>query len=54
MPTTITDVDVFPVQYPEPNDSGALRCLTFVRIRSSDGAEGWGEANWRSISRRKR
>ncbi len=44
MPTTITDVDVFPVQYPEPNDSGALRCLTFVRIRSSDGAEGWGEA----------
>ncbi|MBX3098105.1 MAG: mandelate racemase/muconate lactonizing enzyme family protein [Salinibacterium sp.] len=42
--SVITAVDVFPVQYPEPNDSDALRCLTFVRIRSSDGAEGWGEA----------
>lgn len=42
--TTITAVDAFSVQYPEPNDSDALRCLTFVRVRSSDGAEGWGEA----------
>lgn len=42
--SVITSVDAFPVQYAEPNDSGALRCLTFVRIRSSDGAEGWGEA----------
>lgn len=44
MPTTISNVDAFCVQYPEPNDSMGLRCLVFVRIRSSDGAEGWGEA----------
>lgn len=44
MSSVITAVDAFSVQYPEPNDSDALRCLTFVRIRSSDGAEGWGEA----------
>jgi len=44
MATVISSVDAFSVQYPEPNDSDALRCLTFVRIRSSDGAEGWGEA----------
>jgi L-alanine-DL-glutamate epimerase-like enolase superfamily enzyme len=42
--SVISAVDVFPVQYPEPNDSGALRCLLFVRIRTDDGAEGWGEA----------
>lgn len=41
---SITAVDTFVVQYPEPNDSMALRCLVFVRITSSDGAEGWGEA----------
>ena len=44
MSSVITAVDAFSVQYPEPNDSDALRVLTFVRIRSSDGAEGWGEA----------
>lgn len=44
MSSVITAVDSFSVQYPEPNDSNALRCLTFVRVRSSDGAEGWGEA----------
>ena len=44
MTSVITAVDAFSVQYPEPNDSDALRCLTFVRIRCSDGAEGWGEA----------
>lgn len=44
MPSVISAVDAFSVQYPEPNDSNALRCLTFVRIRSSDGVEGWGEA----------
>ncbi len=44
MASVIAAVDTFSVQYPEPNDSDALRVLTFVRIRSSDGAEGWGEA----------
>ncbi|MDO7881573.1 mandelate racemase/muconate lactonizing enzyme family protein [Salinibacterium soli] len=44
MSTTISSIDTFAVQYPEPNDSMGLRCLVFVRIRSSDGAEGWGEA----------
>ncbi len=40
----ISKVDVFTVKYPEPNDSMALRYLTFVRIESSDGTVGWGEA----------
>lgn len=42
--STISAVDTFCVEYPEPNDSMGLRCLVFVRIRSDDGAEGWGEA----------
>lgn len=44
MATTISAIDTFAVQYPEPNDSMGLRCLVFVRIRTSDGHEGWGEA----------
>ena len=44
MAATISSIDTFSVQYPEPNDSMGLRCLVFVRIRSSDGVEGWGEA----------
>lgn len=44
MTSLIESVDTFIVQYPEPNDSMGLRCLVFVRIRTSSGAEGWGEA----------
>jgi L-alanine-DL-glutamate epimerase-like enolase superfamily enzyme len=41
---TIARVSVHPVTYPEPNDSNAMRFLTFVRIESTDGHVGWGEA----------
>ena len=42
--STITRVTPVSVEYPEPNDSGALRRLTFCRIETSDGVVGWGEA----------
>ncbi len=41
---TIARVTVHPVTYPEPNDSNSMRFLTFVRIESTDGHVGWGEA----------
>jgi L-alanine-DL-glutamate epimerase-like enolase superfamily enzyme len=41
---TIARVNVYPVTYPEPNDSNSMRFLTFVRIESTDGHVGWGEA----------
>lgn len=41
---TIARVSVHPVTYPEPNDSNSMRFLTFVRIESTDGHVGWGEA----------
>ena len=40
----IDKVEVLPVLYPEPNDFNAQRSLLFVRIETSDGAVGWGEA----------
>ena len=42
--STISRVTPISVEYPEPNDNGALRRLTFVRIETSDGIVGWGEA----------
>jgi len=42
--STISRVIPLSVEYPEPNDNGASRRLTFVRIESSDGVVGWGEA----------
>jgi L-alanine-DL-glutamate epimerase-like enolase superfamily enzyme len=42
--TVIHDVTAFSVRYPEPNDNDSLRCLTFVRVTTDDGVEGWGEA----------
>ncbi len=45
MGATITAVDAISVEYPEPNDSNALRYLTFVRIRNSDGAERLGRGD---------
>lgn len=41
---TIARVTVHPVTYPEPNDNNSMRYLTFVRIESTDGHVGWGEA----------
>lgn len=32
------------VSYPEPNDSGNIRYLTFCSIEADDGTVGWGEA----------
>lgn len=32
------------VAYPEPNDNGCTRYLTFVRVETDDGTVGWGEA----------
>jgi L-alanine-DL-glutamate epimerase-like enolase superfamily enzyme len=41
---TIARVDAFPLRYPEPNNNGKLRCVTLVRIETTGGALGWGEA----------
>jgi len=41
---TIARVDAFPLRYPEPNNNGKLRCVTLVRIETTSGALGWGEA----------
>jgi L-alanine-DL-glutamate epimerase-like enolase superfamily enzyme len=40
----IARVTAHPVAYPEPNDSNSIRSLTFVRVESTDGTVGWGEA----------
>ena len=41
---TFARVSVYPVTYPEPNDNNSVRFLTFMRIESTDGYVGWGEA----------
>jgi len=40
----VKSVTPFSVCYPEPNDNGNPRYLTFARVESDDGAVGWGEA----------
>ena len=40
----IEKVEAFPLIAPEPHYRGAERCVTLVRVESSDGAVGWGEA----------
>lgn len=40
----VARVEAIPVSYPEPNDFGASRYLCLVRITSTDGVVGWGEA----------
>lgn len=40
----ITHVEAIPVSYPEPNDFNALRHVCLVRLSTSDGTVGWGEA----------
>jgi L-alanine-DL-glutamate epimerase-like enolase superfamily enzyme len=39
----ITKIDVFPLEYQEPNDDNATRYVVLVRATASDGTEGWGE-----------
>jgi L-alanine-DL-glutamate epimerase-like enolase superfamily enzyme len=41
--TTVAKVSPVSVAYPESNDAGFTRYLTFCRIETSDGAIGWGE-----------
>lgn len=40
----IARVEAIPVSYPERNDFDALRTLCLVRISTTDGVVGWGEA----------
>ena len=40
----ITRVVPWTVSYPEPNDSGNIRYLTFCSVEADDGTVGWGEA----------
>jgi len=40
----VKDVRSWCVRYPEPNDAGNLRFLTFCSIEAEDGTVGWGEA----------
>jgi L-alanine-DL-glutamate epimerase-like enolase superfamily enzyme len=39
----IKKVDVFPLEYEEPNDDNALRYVVLVRLEADDGTVGWGE-----------
>ncbi len=39
----ISRVEAFPIRYPEPHDSGKLRCVTLVRVSTDAGVDGWGE-----------
>ena len=39
----ISRIDAFPLQYPEPHDSGKPRSITLVRVEADNGAFGWGE-----------
>jgi L-alanine-DL-glutamate epimerase-like enolase superfamily enzyme len=40
----IASVTPISVAYPEPNDAGSTRHLTFCRVAAEDGTVGWGEA----------
>lgn len=40
----IANVEPFPIHYREPNDHNSRRHVCLVRVETSDGAVGWGEA----------
>lgn len=40
---TVDRLDAWTVPYAEPNDHDSTRCVTIVRITTTDGVEGWGE-----------
>ena len=40
----IARVTPLTLEYPEPNDNGALRRITLCRLETTDGIVGWGEA----------
>jgi L-alanine-DL-glutamate epimerase-like enolase superfamily enzyme len=39
----IKHVEAIPLEYPEPNDLGAIRYLCLVKVVSDEGVVGWGE-----------
>ena len=41
---TVDRIAAYAVRYPEPNNNGKVRSLTLVRVETSDGVVGWGEA----------
>lgn len=41
---TIAEIEAFPIAYREPNDHDSQRHVCLVRLETSDGAVGWGEA----------
>jgi L-alanine-DL-glutamate epimerase-like enolase superfamily enzyme len=41
---SIVRLEAWPVAYTEPNDHGAQRYITVVRLTADDGSTGWGEA----------
>ena len=41
---TITNLEPFPIHYREPNDHDSRRHVCLVRVETSEGAVGWGEA----------
>lgn len=53
MTQSVRSVEAFSVAYPEPNDNGATRYLTFVSVTTDDGVVGWGEAvtMWPGVAR---
>lgn len=40
----IARVEAFPLRYAEPNNAGRIRHVTLVRLETTGGAVGWGEA----------
>lgn len=42
--SVVAAVEAFCLPYREPNDAGSLRHVCLVKVTSSDGAVGWGEA----------
>jgi L-alanine-DL-glutamate epimerase-like enolase superfamily enzyme len=44
MALIIKKIDIYPLEYQEPNDDNATRYITLARIEASDGTTGWGEA----------
>ncbi|MDZ4763971.1 MAG: mandelate racemase/muconate lactonizing enzyme family protein [Chloroflexota bacterium] len=44
MALTIQKIDIYPLEYAEPNDDNATRYIVLAKITASDGTFGWGEA----------
>ncbi len=42
--TRIARIEPIPIAYPDPNDFGTIRRTVLVRVETTDGVVGWGEA----------